>query len=892
MTELSRYEVAERAIAAAEAVDEVLEIRSQAEAWRAYAKQAKNRDLEIKAARIRFRAERRLGEMLLASDRAKGGRPGDKTCSDPERVFEAPPTLAEAGIDRKLSSRAQRLAAMDRAEFERALERQAEEMRAGQGRVAMDLLKVGAEEKGRAHRRNVAAVLSEQSAALPSGPMVPAVYLDPPWRRQGGIGDRAYENHYPTMTWPEILAYLRQVAPRLLPDSWAFMWIPRPHLLALVEIELEVTIAATGEVAPALVDMPLAWGCAKALEMDSYSTCFVWTKTDDDHPDESGSGLIAFDQDELLLLFKRGRGLPKPSGEEKFGSNHRERSRPLGHSRKPEHYRHMITTMVGCDAEGRPLPVLELFARVDAEHPLPPGWIAAGNQAEIDNATDAAPSSARDCDHDARRDAWRAYQDAQDSARLWQHPAIADLHVLKMTRDYAGEVSFDVATCQCGWSFRCESAPFDLARDWACDAHWREVIESFAAGLPSDAGETVTAAADATENGASPAAAVADVVSAIGEVGDRAPYDDGDVIQIDQLAGSDYLQSAELDALELEEIEQLRILSDFCHPKRDATQDVLGPHWQAREMAYLSGGQWQLREAGRARLRTLIDAAAPPARVELTEPYRSPQPSLFDCPAPEIVDGVLQTRLPVDDDELAEQLALMAVDAGGTIDGEMGAASMRQGLPACDDKGAQDHSDRPRVSRAAGRACIRSTAARGSVAMSARGGWIQTAMGRQFWPMDPRPNEVFIDDIAHALSLLCRFGGHCLRFYSVAEHCVLLSRIAPEPYKLWALMHDASEAYLVDVPRPLKPFLGGYDEAEDKIMQAIAFRFHLHLGMPDQVKRLDRAILMDERLQNMAEAPIAWSTDCEPLGVALQFWSPEQSRAEFLAAFEALGGRA
>ncbi|PPQ17945.1 phosphohydrolase [Bradyrhizobium sp. AC87j1] len=165
-------------------------------------------------------------------------------------------------------------------------------------------------------------------------------------------------------------------------------------------------------------------------------------------------------------------------------------------------------------------------------------------------------------------------------------------------------------------------------------------------------------------------------------------------------------------------------------------------------------------------------------------------------------------------------------------------------------------------------------------------------MGRQFWPMDPRPDEVFIDDIAHALSLLCRFGGHCLRFYSVAEHCVLLSRAAPRPHKMWALLHDASEAYLVDVPRPLKPFLDGYGEAENKIMRAIAVRYRLHLGMPEQVKHLDRAILMDERLQNMAEAPIAWSTDMRPLGVHLQFWSPERARAEFLATFESLGGKA
>jgi hypothetical protein len=74
-------------------------------------------------------------------------------------------------------------------------------------------------------------------------------------------------------------------------------------------------------------------------------------------------------------LFKRGRGLPKPATDEKFGSNHRERSKPLGHSRKPEFYREMIATMSGG------LPVMELFARVDADHPLPDNWHAWGNEA-------------------------------------------------------------------------------------------------------------------------------------------------------------------------------------------------------------------------------------------------------------------------------------------------------------------------------------------------------------------------------------------------------------------------------------------------------------------------------------------------------------------------------
>jgi N6-adenosine-specific RNA methylase IME4 len=104
----------------------------------------------------------------------------------------------------------------------------------------------------------------------------------------------------------------------------------------------------------------------------------VWTKTDDDQPEDHGNGLIVFDQDELLLLFKRGRGLPMPAGAEKFGSNHRER--PRGHSRKPDFYRHMIATMTGG------LPVLELFARANAEHALPADWEVWGNQATFNTA--------------------------------------------------------------------------------------------------------------------------------------------------------------------------------------------------------------------------------------------------------------------------------------------------------------------------------------------------------------------------------------------------------------------------------------------------------------------------------------------------------------------------
>jgi hypothetical protein len=175
--------------------------------------------------------------------------------------------------------------------------------------------------------------------------------------------------------------------------------------------------------------------------------------------------------------------------------------------------------------------------------------------------------------------------------------------------------------------------------------------------------------------------------------------------------------------------------------------------------------------------------------------------------------------------------------------------------------------------------------------MNGRGNWMQTATGRQFWPMDPRPHEVFIEDIAHALSMICGFGGHCRRFYSVAEHSILISRAAAPDHKLWALLHDASEAYIADIIRPLKPSLIGYREAEQKVMRAICVRFNLHLELPPAVKALDRAILMDERDQAMAEPPQPWDGDVPPLGVELQFWSPARAKREFLSVFKTLAER-
>jgi hypothetical protein len=173
-----------------------------------------------------------------------------------------------------------------------------------------------------------------------------------------------------------------------------------------------------------------------------------------------------------------------------------------------------------------------------------------------------------------------------------------------------------------------------------------------------------------------------------------------------------------------------------------------------------------------------------------------------------------------------------------------------------------------------------------------RGDWMQLASGRAFYPLDPRPEEIHIEDIAAALSKLCRYGGHCKRFYSVAEHSVLMARAAPDGLHLAALLHDASEAYLSDVIRPIKAHLTNYRTIETELERAIAKRFCIAHPMPAGVKALDERIIADERDQAMLPAPQAWSqwTPVPPLGVTLQFWTPEKAEFEFLAAFRRYGG--
>jgi hypothetical protein len=175
------------------------------------------------------------------------------------------------------------------------------------------------------------------------------------------------------------------------------------------------------------------------------------------------------------------------------------------------------------------------------------------------------------------------------------------------------------------------------------------------------------------------------------------------------------------------------------------------------------------------------------------------------------------------------------------------------------------------------------------VASLRRGDWIQTYTGQRFYPLDPRPDEIDITDIAHSLSLKCRFGGHCDRFYSVAEHSVLVYRHVGT---LEGLMHDAEEAYspFGDVPRPVKASIPWLKDISEPIEEAIAGAFNLIYPWPESVKIADNRIIADEKAAVFQNA--SWDWPYEPLGARIMCWPPFFAERMFLQSFnEAVAGR-
>lgn len=339
MTSLVLYEAARTALAEARRVDEVKDIRDKADAMRAYARMANDAELEANAAELRLRAERRLGEMIIAG-KEEGtlcrGRP--KKVAD-DASFQV--TFADIGVDHHLAKRAQKIASLPEPTFDAAVANVRERITARDGKVSLDITAADKKER-RAQREQVLGGIQQ---ALPNK-RYGVIYADPEWRfevysRDTGM-DRAADNHYPTSATDAICA--RPVGDIAADDCVLFLWATVPML-------------------PDALKVMVAWGF-------TYKSHCIWTK------DKVGTGYWFRNSHELLLVGTKGN-VPAPAMGTQWTSTIE--GRVTRHSAKPERFYELIEEYFPT------LPKIELNARKTRE-----GWDAWGNQAEI------APEAQRD----------------------------------------------------------------------------------------------------------------------------------------------------------------------------------------------------------------------------------------------------------------------------------------------------------------------------------------------------------------------------------------------------------------------------------------------------------------------------------------------------------------
>jgi N6-adenosine-specific RNA methylase IME4 len=333
------YDSACLALAKATAVDEVKEIRDQAEAMRHYGRQAKNRQLESDAWAVRERAEIRLGEIIAAQKKTVGLAKGGGTGANQFRAASskkepAAPTLAEAGIDKKLSARAQKKAALSKPEQDRLI-REGQKAIVEAADKASALIVKGGDQKS--HRAGREAELAAKIEALPFK-RYGVILADPEWRlepysRETGL-NRAADNHYPTSSTEEIAA--RDIPSIAAENCVLFLWATVPML-------------------PEALHVMAAWGF-------QYRSHCVWVK------DRMGTGYWFRNKHELLLVGVRG-DVPAPAPGTQATSVI---EAPIGrHSEKPEAALAMIEKYFPS------LPKIELNRRGPARK----GWDAWGQEA-------------------------------------------------------------------------------------------------------------------------------------------------------------------------------------------------------------------------------------------------------------------------------------------------------------------------------------------------------------------------------------------------------------------------------------------------------------------------------------------------------------------------------
>ena len=175
---------------------------------------------------------------------------------------------------------------------------------------------------------------------------------------------------------------------------------------------------------------------------------------------------------------------------------------------------------------------------------------------------------------------------------------------------------------------------------------------------------------------------------------------------------------------------------------------------------------------------------------------------------------------------------------------------------------------------------------------------ITTYSGEDFDPLHPDATKIQIADIAHALSMLCRANGHLRQFYSVAQHCIncaseARARSYSKKVQLACLLHDASEAYIADINRPVKPYLSNYMEIEEQLQSLIYSKYIMEpLSSEDlsQVRQIDDLLLVCELNALMSKPVFAYQPDMVG-DINLEFENFESVNHQYLNLWAGLTGQ-
>lgn len=166
--------------------------------------------------------------------------------------------------------------------------------------------------------------------------------------------------------------------------------------------------------------------------------------------------------------------------------------------------------------------------------------------------------------------------------------------------------------------------------------------------------------------------------------------------------------------------------------------------------------------------------------------------------------------------------------------------------------------------------------------------YVSTYLGNRFYPLEPRIDDVDIEDIAHGLAYQCRFNGQTSAFYSVAQHSLIVASLVPQELRFAALLHDAAEAYLGDMVKPLKMLLPGFSEIEDNVSRIIGERFGVDLDHNPIIKQADLVALATEKRDLMPYSVEEWTclVGVEPMAEAILTMAPDRAKQEFMREFE------